>query len=215
MAKVGLSVLSADFNKINEWLPLVEKGKLDMIQWDIMDNKYVPNTGVELKNIPLVRKKTKLFFDIHLMVEKPHEYFSTLKNSGADSLTFHVETEKYPESAIKKIRDLGLGVGIAVNNKIGVEKIIPFLPYVDIALVMTVEAGFGGQSFISSALDKVKVLRKEIDEKGYDCEIQVDGGINLETGKKCVEAGADILIAGSFVFKQDYIPKAIRALKKL
>lgn len=215
MTKVGVSVLSADFKKAKEWLSEIEKGKPDMIQWDIMDNKYVPNTGVDLKNISLLRKKTNLFFDCHLMVEKPQEYFSVLKNFGVDSLTFHVETAKYPESTIKKIRDLGLGVGIAVNNKIPVEEIIPFLGKTDIALVMTVEAGFGGQAFLSSALDKVRVLRKEIDEQGFDCEIQVDGGINLETGKKCVEAGADILVAGSFIFRQKSISKAIQDLKGL
>src|SRR3989344_3436632 len=98
MAKVGVSVLPADFKKANEWLSEIEKGKPDMIQWDVMDNKYVPNRGVDLKHIPLLRKKTKLFFDCHLMVEKPHEYFSVLKNSGADSVTFHVETARYPDS---------------------------------------------------------------------------------------------------------------------
>ncbi|MBI4044922.1 MAG: ribulose-phosphate 3-epimerase [Candidatus Diapherotrites archaeon] len=215
MAKVGVSILSADFKKANEWLSEIEKGKPDMVQWDIMDGKYVPNRGVDLENIPLLRKKTKLFFDCHLMVEKPREYFHVLKNSGADSATFHVETVKEPDRVIEKIRSLGLGAGIAANNMIPVEKIIPFLGKVDIALVMTVEAGFGGQAFLPSTLEKVHVLRKLIDEQRFDCEIQVDGGIDLETGRKCVEAGADILIAGSFIFRQESISEAIKKLKSL
>ena len=215
MAKVGVSVLSADFSKVKEWLPQLEKAKPEMIQWDVMDNKYVPNSGVPIEEIKKLRPKTKLFFDVHLMVQQPEKYFNQLKGYGADSLTFHVETSNNPKKTIKEIRGLGLGAGIAVNNKISAEKISPFLSKVDLALVMTVEAGFGGQNFIEKNLSKVKLLREAIDKEGLNCEIQVDGGINAETGKKSVEAGADILIAGSYVIKSGDIPKRVQTLKNL
>ncbi|MEK6941512.1 MAG: ribulose-phosphate 3-epimerase [archaeon] len=215
MVKVAPSLLSADFSKIGEWLPVLEAAKTDMLQWDIMDNKYVPNFGNKIEDIKLLRPKTKLFFDCHLMVQKPLEYLKQLKEFGADSATFHVETVKDPLLAIKKIREHGLGAGIAVNNGVPVEKIFPFLGKVDIALVMSVQAGFGGQGFIPSSLEKVRALRKKIGKKGLSCEIQVDGGIDLKTGKMAVEAGADILVAGSFVFRHKSPKEAVLALKRL
>ncbi len=215
MVKVAPSVLSADFSKIDEWLPAFESAKADMIQWDIMDNRFVPNTGVDMKWIPVLREKTRLFFDCHLMVEKPETYFEALNDYGADSITFHVEASKKPLETIQKIRDLGLGAGIAINAKTKPEKIIPFLHKVDLALVMSVNAGVGGQKFIPGALQKVKKLDKEIKKEDMLCEIQVDGGINLETGKKAVAAGAEILVAGSFVFKYGSITDAITKLKRL
>lgn len=215
LVKVAPSLLSADFSKIGKWLPQLEAAKADMVQWDIMDNIYVPNLGNKLSDIKLLRPKTKIFFDCHLMAQKPLGYLKQLKDSGADSATFHVETLKDPLLAIKKIREAGLGAGIAVNNGVPVEKIFPFLGKVDIALVMSVQAGFGGQSFISSSLEKVKSLRKKIGKEGLSCEIQIDGGIDLKTGKLAVDAGADILVAGSFVFRHKSPKEAILALKKL
>ncbi len=216
MIKVVPSVLSADFSKINKWLPEFEKAKADMIQWDIMDNMFVPNFGVDLKWIPILREKTKLFFDCHLMVEKPETYFEKLANMDVESITFHIETVKNPNETIKQIRDLGIGAGIAVNDGTSVDKILPFLHKVDIALVMTVKAGFGGQKFIETNLKKIEKIASQIKKEDMICEIQVDGGVNLETAKKAVLAGADILVAGSFVFTHKKGPKeAILELKNL
>lgn len=216
MVKVAPSVLSADFTKIDTWLAEFGKAKADMIQWDIMDNRFVPNTGVDTKWIPVVRKKTKIFFDCHLMVQKPQTHFGKLKKMGADSLTFHAEAAKDPAKIIREIRRLGLGAGIAINAGTPAEKIIPFLYNVDIALVMSVNAGFGGQKFLQESLEKIKKIRKQIDKEKLPCLVQIDGGINLETGKKAVDAGADILVAGSFVFKYEKgIKQAILDLKRL
>lgn len=215
MVKVVPSMLSVDFSRVKEWLPQLEEAGADMFQWDIMDNKYVPNFGNNVEDIEFLRPQTSVFFDCHLMVQKPLKMLGQLNEFGADSATFHVETVKDPLKAIKEIRSNGLGVGIAVNNGIGVEKIFPFLVHCDIALVMSVEAGFGGQKFIENSLEKVRVLRKKIDEEKLDCAIQIDGGINLETGKKAVKAGVDILVAGSFIFKHESPKGAILSLKRL
>jgi len=215
MAKVAVSILSADFRKADEWLPKLEEGQPDMIQWDIMDNKFVPNEGVDEKHIFQLREKTNLFFDAHLMVENPEERFERYEEWGVQNITFHVEAAKRPDYTITLLHQLGLGTGVALNAETPVEKIIPFLPKIDIALVMTVNAGMGGQQFIEENLEKVRVLRKEIDKMGIGTEIQVDGGINPETGKKALEAGADILVAGSYIMKTDDIVQAIKSLKEL
>ena len=150
------------------------------------------------------------------MVEKPQKYFEELYKNDVESITFHVEAVTDPLKTIKEIRDFGLGAGIAINAKTGPAKIIPFLHKVDIALVMSVDAGLGGQKFLSSALEKIKKINKEIKKEDMLCEIQVDGGINLETGKKAIAAGADILVAGSFVFKHEKgVKEAVLGLKKL
>ena len=215
MAKVAVSILSADFNKVEEWLPKLEEAEVDMIQWDIMDSKFVPDTGIDEKYIMQLREKTNLFFDAHLMVENPEERFERYEEWGVQNITFHIEAAKRPDYTITLLHQLGLGTGIAINSQTPAEKIIPFLPKIDIALVMTVEAGMGGQQFIEQNLEKVKLLRAEIDKMGVGCEIQVDGGINPETGKKAIEAGADILVAGSYIMKSPDIVQAIKSLKEL
>ncbi|HZX20538.1 MAG TPA: ribulose-phosphate 3-epimerase [archaeon] len=216
MAIVAASVLDADFSKWKEWLPKLEEAKVDRIQWDLMDNKYVPNKGIDAKWIPELRKKTKIFFETHHMVEKPEKYVTEFSEMGSQLFIFHVETTKEPQKLIEQIKENGMKVGIAVNNKTPIEKIFPYLNKVDIALVMTVEAGFGGQSFIEQNLEKVKVLRKKIDKEGLDCLIEVDGGVNTKTAPKCVEAGVDILVSGGGIFKHPKgIAEAVKELKSL
>ncbi|MDD5163893.1 MAG: ribulose-phosphate 3-epimerase [Candidatus ainarchaeum sp.] len=215
MAEIAPSVLNADFSRAGEWLPQLEKAGAEWIHWDIMDNKFVPNSGVEMKWIPELRKKTGILFDCHLMVEKPETYFKKLGEFGADLITFHVEAAKKPEETIRQIRKSGLKVGIAINNETAAEKIFPFLGMADIALVMGVQAGFGGQSFNPKALEKIALLKKKSEKEKLGCKIQVDGGINLETGKQCTMAGADVLVAGSFVFKSKNMEETILELKRL
>ena len=216
MVKVIASVLNADFSKKKEWLPQLNESEIDGIQWDIMDNKYVPNTGIEKQLIGELRPQTKLFFESHLMVVDPENYLEEMAELGTQLLTFHIETTNNPKNIIKEINDFGMSAGIAINNKTPAEKIFPHLDKVDLSLVMSVEAGFGGQKFNPLALEKISLLRKKIDEEAIACEIEVDGGIKFETAKECVKAGADILVSGTGIFKhQKGIKEAIKEMKEL
>ncbi|MAG18423.1 MAG: ribulose-phosphate 3-epimerase [Candidatus Diapherotrites archaeon] len=213
MVKIAASVLNADFSKWQEWLPKLEEAKVDRIQWDIMDNKYVPNNGVDKKWLAELRNHTKIFFESHHMVKKPEEQVTEFAEMGSNMFIFHIETTSEPLKLIEKIEEHGMKVGIAVNNQTPVEKIFPYLDKVDLALVMTVEAGFGGQSFVEKNLEKVKALRKKIDSEKLDCKIEVDGGIDAKTGALCVASGVDVLVSGSGIFKH---PKGIaEAVKEL
>ncbi len=215
MPKITPSVLNADFSKMTEWLPQFEQAKADAVHWDIMDNEFVPNSEVKWSWILELRPKTKLPFDCHLMVKEPEDYVGKMAGIGADSITFHVEAANHPAKVIQQIRGEGMKTGIAINCQTPTEKILPLLEKVDVALVMSVNAGFGGQSFLSEALEKITLLKKRVEKEKLGCEIQVDGGINLETGKQAVQAGADILVAGSFVFKYKSVKDAILELKGL
>lgn len=215
MAKVALSLLAADFGKVEKWLPILEEADVDALHWDFMDKKYVSGEGVDQSQLPLLRDKTSLPFDVHLMVEEPENRIEKLANGGINWISFHLDASKKPSSAVKIAIDSGLRLGLAVNNQRNVEDVLPFFNKIDFVLIMTVEAGAGGQEFIEKNLEKVRFLRNRIDHEGLDIDIQVDGGINLATGAKAVEAGADTLIAGTSVFKAEDIRKAIEELKKL
>lgn len=215
MPQIAPSVLNADFSKTEEWLPQFEAAKADAVHWDIMDNEFVPNTGVKWSWILELRPKTKLLFDCHLMVKEPEIYVGKLVGMGADSITIHAEATEKPQNVLEQIHGEGLKAGIAINAQTPAEKIVPLLEKADLALVMSVNAGFGGQSFLPEALEKIALLKKTVEHEKLDCKIQVDGGINLETGKLAVQAGADILVAGSFVFKYKTVLDAILELKRL
>jgi len=216
MAKVAASVLDADFSKQGQWLKELEKARVDRIHWDIMDNRFVPNKGVPEYRIGEARKKTGLFFESHLMVEEPETYVSDFSIMGSDLLTFHVETTDKPMKMITHIRTAEMKAGICVNNKTPVEEVFPYLVNCDLVLVMSVDAGFGGQKFNEKAIEKISALRKKIDSEELECEIEVDGGINEETGRLAVHAGADILASGSYLFRHPGgITSAVKKLKKL
>lgn len=216
MPEIAASVLNADLSKWKEWLPELEKSEVDRIQLDIMDNKFVPNSGVPKSFPGKLRPYTKIFLEAHLMVQKPENYIKQFSEMGCDLLIFHVEAAAKPFKIIHLIEDAGMRAGLAVNRKTRAEKIFPYLDDVGLALVMGVDAGFGGQKFSRTALEKISRLRKKIDSEGMKCEIEVDGGINLETGKKCVKAGADVLVAGTYIFKHPKgIPQAIAELRGL
>ncbi len=214
MAKVAASVLDADFSKWREWLPKLSK--VDRIQFDIMDNKFVPNKGLDKKRISELRPKTKLFFESHLMVENPETYVQEFAELGNQLLIFHIEATNKPLAIIEQIEEHGMKTGIAINNQTEAKTIFPYLDKVDLALVMSVQAGFGGQKFNALALQKIRALRKKIDSEELECEIEVDGGINLETAKQCAEAGVDVLVAGTGIFRNPKgVEKAIEELKRL
>jgi ribulose-phosphate 3-epimerase len=178
-----------------------------------MDGKFVPNTSFSLEDLALMRKETNLFLDVHLMIENPEVHFMDYVNNGADLVTIHYEATSDLSSLIRNIKNSGVKVGVSIKPKTEVEVLFPYLKELDLVLVMSVEPGFGGQSFIPGALEKIEKLRKEIDNNQYNCLIEVDGGINNETGDLCKESGVDVLVAGSYLFGKEDILKRIDDLK--
>ncbi len=213
MVKIVPSILSADFSRLGEEIKAVELGGADWIQFDVMDGVYVPNISFGAPVISSARTVSKLPFDSHLMIANPEKYVKNFAEAGSNNITFHVEATKNPLKVIKLIRDFGCTAGISANAKIPVKKIIPFLEKVDLALIMTVNAGFSGQSFIPSCLKKVETVAKINEKEKLGLEIQVDGGINAETAKLSIAAGANNLVAASHIFKSTDYKKAIDSLR--
>ena len=184
------------------------------LHFDVMDGKFVPNTSFSLDDLKTMKENTSLFLDVHLMIENPEVHFIDYVNNGADLVTIHYEATNDLESLIKDIKKSGVKVGVSIKPNTSEDLIIPYLKDLDLVLVMSVEPGFGGQSFIPSALDKINKLRKVIDDNNYKCLIEVDGGINKETGELCKKAGVDILVAGSYLFGKEDILNRIEDLKR-
>jgi ribulose-phosphate 3-epimerase len=213
MTKVAPSMLSADFSRLGEEIKRIESAGADWVHLDVMDGMFVPNITIGPLVIDSVRKLTKLPFDTHLMIQKPIRYVDRFADAGSDMLTIHVEAEGDVKETLKKIRDLGVKPGITLNPGTPAEKLDPYLDLVDLVLIMTVEAGFGGQSFCEVGLSKIKRIREYADSQNPKLEISVDGGINRETGKRCVDAGATVLAAGSSLFKLPDMGKEIALWK--
>ena len=184
------------------------------LHFDVMDGKFVPNTSFSLDDLKTMKENTSLFLDVHLMIENPEVHFIDYVNNGADLVTIHYEATNDLESLIKDIKKSGVKVGVSIKPITSEDLIIPYLKNLDLVLIMSVEPGFGGQSFIPSALDKINKLRKVIDDNNYKCLIEVDGGINKETGELCKKAGVDILVAGSYLFGKEDILNRIDDLKR-
>ena len=203
MVKVAPSMLSADFSKLGSELSMVERSGADWVHLDVMDGAFVPNITFGAPVVKAIRPYTDLPFDVHLMIQDPIRYVKDFADAGADYITVHVEAEGDIKGAIAKIRELGKHPGISLNPDTPVESLTEFLPLVDLVLVMTVQPGFGGQKFRENGPGKISALRKMADATGRDIVISVDGGINRDTGKRCADAGADVLVAGSFLFKME------------
>lgn len=214
MAKiiVSPSILSADFANLERDIKLVERNGADWIHVDVMDGHFVPNITIGIPVVKSIKKVTSLPLDVHLMIENPEKYIEDFANSGADILTFHYEAVKKEniKSLITKIKNLGVKAGLSIKPKTQPEEILEFLPDLDLVLVMTVEPGFGGQKFMADCAEKIKVIKPHATEYLF---IQVDGGINEETGKTCTEHGANSLVAGSYIYKAENIKEAISSLK--
>jgi ribulose-phosphate 3-epimerase len=192
----------------------IESAGADWAHLDVMDGRFVPNITIGPPVIESIRKVTKLPFDVHLMIEKPARYVDAFAKSGADMLTVHVEAGGNVKETLKRIRDLGVKPGITLNPGTPVKKLNPFLDMVDLVLVMTVQPGFGGQSFQETGLSKMRYLREYADAHNPRLEISVDGGINRETGKRCADAGATVLAAGSSLFGSKDMKEEISLWKK-
>ena len=201
--KISPSILSADFSKLGLEIQNLEKAKADYIHIDVMDGHFVPNITIGPEVINKLRKYTSLPFDVHLMISPVHNFIKNFADAGADIITIHPEATDDLTSSIKEIKSLNKKVGISLNPETSVSKVLPVLNTIDLVLVMSVNPGFGGQKFMKENLEKVKILRKEIDSSKLKTEIEIDGGINFENAKMAKEAGVDILVSGTTIFKEN------------
>jgi len=212
--KVAPSILSADFSRLGEEIKAVEAAGADVIHIDVMDGHFVPNITIGPIIVEAARRSTKLPLDVHLMITNPELYIADFARAGADSLTVHVEIAFHLNRLVQSIKEhQGVKAAVSLNPATPLASLDYILPDVDMVLIMSVNPGFGGQAFIPSALDKIAKLRKRIDELGLKTEIEVDGGVKPDNAASIINAGADILVAGSAVFgKKDYAA-AIRGIR--
>lgn len=206
------SILSADFNRLGEQIQILEKEGIEYLHIDVMDGEFVPSISFGMPVIRSIRKESRLFFDVHLMVMEPERYIKDFVECGADSITVHAEACEDLERTIEQIRDAGVKVGVSIKPATPVNDISHLLSDVDMVLIMTVQPGFGGQKYIEDCTEKIRELHELIENENLDVDIQVDGGINDETLETVMKAGANLLVAGSCVFQGD-IASNVRRLR--
>lgn len=215
MVKIAPSLLSANFANLEEEIRKVEKGGADYLHLDVMDGFFVPNITFGPPVIKKLRQITKLPFDVHLMIEKPERYIKDFVEAGADILTVHQEATTHLHRTIQEIKSFGIKAGVSINPATPIETLEYILEDVDLILVMTVNPGFGGQSFIKGMESKIKRLRKIIDERNLNIILEVDGGVKLSNAKEISALGVDLLVAGSDIFEADDVEKRTREFKEL
>jgi ribulose-phosphate 3-epimerase len=213
VAKLYPSLLSTDFLNLQQELKDLEAAGVDGVHFDVMDGRFVPNISIGLPILDAVRKGTKLPIDVHLMIEEPEKYVDLFAQHGADMISVHVEATPHIHRVIEQIKSQNIKAGVVLNPGTPVDAILPVIRMVDYVLVMTVNPGFGGQSFISDSIEKLDQLTSIKDRMELDFDIEVDGGINNETVKNVIEHGATMLVAGSYFFKQDDYKQVTKLLK--
>ena len=213
MIKISPSVLASDFSRLGEESVKMEKSGADMLHLDVMDGRFVPNISFGAPVISSIRGLTSLLFDVHLMISDPLKYVEDFVKAGADLITFHAESDSDIGETIDKIHSFGRKAGVAIKPATPASEVLPYLDKADMILVMTVEPGFGGQSFMRDTMPKVAEIRQEAKKRGIELDIQVDGGINADTAKEAAAAGANVLVAGSAVFRSPDPAGVISLLK--
>ena len=201
--KISASILSADFSQLGNEIEDLEKAGADLIHIDVMDGHFVPNITIGPEVIHKLRKYTSLPFDVHLMISPVNNFIKNFAEAGADIITIHPEATDNLISSIEKIKSYNKKIGISLNPETSVDNVLPVLNLIDLVLVMSVNPGFEGQKFIENTLNKVKLLRQEIDNKKLNTQIEIDGGINFENSKKVIQAGVNILVSGTTIFKEN------------
>lgn len=209
------SILSADFCELGKQIEEIEKAGAQYLHVDVMDGIFVPSISFGMPIVSCVRPRTGMFMDVHMMVTKPERYVEEFIRCGADGVTIHEEACDCVEETLLQIRKLGAKAGLAVNPETPAEKLYPYLDKLDMALIMTVHPGFGGQKYIDECTDKIRILRQTITDRGLDVKLQIDGGVNLDNLTMNLEAGADVIVAGSAVFKGNIAEKTRAFLAKM
>ena len=213
MIKISPSILSSDYGNLSSELKRMEACGADMLHIDVMDGHFVPNITLGAPIVKCIRKSSTLPFDVHLMISDPYKYIPDFVNAGSDIITFHAEADSDIEKTIDLILASGKKAGLSVKPKTPVEAVYPYLDKLSMVLVMTVEPGFGGQSFMEDMMPKVSAVRSEIDRRGLDVDIQVDGGINKDTISIAAKAGANVFVSGNAIFSSDDAKKTIADFK--
>ena len=209
MVELAPSILSCDFSRLQENLDDTKDTRLKMLHIDVMDGIFVPNISFGFKVIEDIRKRNDYFFDTHLMIERPERYIERFVKAGSDRITFHIEATDNPREVIRLIKSFGIEAGITLKPATDSKEILPLLKDLDCVLVMSVEPGFGGQSFMEDSLDKVKLFRKYIDKNKLNTKIEIDGGIKTTNVSRVIEAGCDEIVSGSDIFAKGNIKNQI------